>query len=63
MDLSKSESRDNNKKELKESKIKEDLDIENTNDYIRKNERLHYIDDNEGVVREIYTTFYKFSSY
>jgi hypothetical protein len=32
-------------KEVKESKHKEDLDRENTKDYIRKNERIHYIDD------------------
>ena len=36
----------NYKKEVKESKVEgEELDIENTNDYIRKNERIRYIDD------------------
>ena len=44
--ISKYESLDvNNKKEVKESNHKEDLGRENTNDYIRKNERIHYIDD------------------
>jgi hypothetical protein len=34
----------NNKKEVKESK-EEDLGRENKHDYIRKNERIHYIYD------------------
>jgi hypothetical protein len=33
------------KEEVKESKQEHNLDRENTNDYIRKNERIHYIDD------------------
>ena len=33
----------NNKKE--DNECKEDLGRENTNDYIRKNKRIHYIDD------------------
>jgi hypothetical protein len=33
------------KEEVKKSKQQEDLARENTNDYIRKNERIHYIDD------------------
>ena len=43
----KHESHDNNnKKEVKHSKEEEqNLDRENTNDYIRSNERIHYIDD------------------
>lgn len=41
----KHESHDNNK-EVKHSKEEEqNLDRENTNDYIRSNERIHYIDD------------------
>jgi hypothetical protein len=37
----------NNNKEVKRSKEKEqeDLDRENVHDYIRKNRRIHYIDD------------------
>ena len=37
----------NNNKEVKRSKEKEqeDLDRENVHDYIRKNGRIHYIDD------------------
>jgi hypothetical protein len=42
--ISKHESQ--NKKETKASKEEEqELGRENTNDYIRKNERIHYIDD------------------
>ena len=38
---------DNNKKGVKESKQEQEQTLarENTNDYIRKNERIHYIDD------------------
>jgi hypothetical protein len=47
--ISKYESLDNsnNNKEVKRSKEKEqeDLDRENVHDYIRKNGRIHYIDD------------------
>jgi hypothetical protein len=44
--ISKYESLDINKNEVKESKHKEEiLCRESTNDYIRKNERIHYIDD------------------
>jgi hypothetical protein len=44
--ISKYESLDINKNEVKESKHKEEiLGKESTNDYIRKNERIHYIDD------------------
>jgi hypothetical protein len=44
--ISKYESLNNNKKEVKESrKVEEALGRENTNDYIRKNERIHYVDD------------------
>ena len=44
--ISKYESLDTNKNEVKESKHKEEiLCRESTNDYIRKNERIHYIDD------------------
>jgi hypothetical protein len=47
--ISKYESLDNsnNNKEVKRSKEKEqeDLDRENVHDYIRKYERIHYIDD------------------
>jgi len=47
--ISKYESLDssNNNKEVKRSKEREqeDLDRENVHDYIRKNERIHYIDD------------------
>jgi hypothetical protein len=32
-------------KEVKESKQQEEIGRENTHDYIRKNERIHYIDD------------------
>jgi hypothetical protein len=42
--ISKSESVVNNNR-VKQSKEHEDLARENTNDYIRKNERIHYIDD------------------
>jgi hypothetical protein len=44
--ISKNESLDNNKEEVKESReVEEALYRENTDDYIRKNERIHYIDD------------------
>ena len=47
--ISKYESLDSssNNKEVKRSKEKEqeDLDRENVHDYIRKNVRIHYIDD------------------
>ncbi len=47
--ISKYESLDNsnNNKEVKRSKEREQegLDRENVHDYIRKNERIHYIDD------------------
>ena len=38
---------DNNKKGVKESKQEQEQNLarENTNDYIRKNERIYYIDD------------------
>ena len=42
--ISKNESLVNNKREVKSFK-EEKLGIENTYDYIRKNERIHYIDD------------------
>ncbi len=42
--ISKNESLVNNKREVKSFK-EEELGIENTCDYIRKNERIHYIDD------------------
>jgi hypothetical protein len=42
--ISKYESLNNNKKEDKESE-EEELGRENTSVYIRKNERIHYIDD------------------
>ena len=44
--ISKNESLASNK-EVKESKQQQEQDLgkENTNDYIRKNERIHYIDD------------------
>ena len=32
-------------KEVKQSKQQEEIGRENTHDYIRKNERIHYIDD------------------
>jgi hypothetical protein len=44
--ISKHESLDNNNKEVKQSKQQEEeLGRENAHDYIRKNERIHYIDD------------------
>jgi hypothetical protein len=46
--ISKHESPVNNNKEVKKSKQQQqeqELGRENTNDYIRKNERIHYIDD------------------
>jgi hypothetical protein len=45
--ISKHESLVNNNKEVKRSKGREqeELGRENTHDYIRKNERIHYIDD------------------
>ena len=41
------ESLDNNNKEVKKSKQQEEQNLgrENAHDYIRKNERIHYIDD------------------
>jgi hypothetical protein len=42
--ISKNKSLVNNKREVKSFK-EEELGIENTRDYIRKNERIHYIDD------------------
>jgi hypothetical protein len=42
--FSKNKSLVNNNKEIKQYKHKE-LGIENTNDYIRKNDRIHYTDD------------------
>jgi hypothetical protein len=44
--ISKHELVDNNNKEVKRSKEEEqNLDRENKHDYIRSNERIHYIDD------------------
>ena len=44
--ISEYESLHNNKKEVEESKEEQvELGRENTHDYIRKNERIHYIDD------------------
>ncbi len=44
--ISKNELVDNNNKEVKRSKEEEqNLDTENKHDYIRSNERIHYIDD------------------
>jgi len=44
--ISKHESLDNNNKEVKQSKQQEqNLGRENAHDYIRKNGRIHYIDD------------------
>ena len=45
--ISKYESLDNNNKEVKKSKQQEEQNLgrENAHDYIRKNERIHYIDD------------------
>jgi hypothetical protein len=44
--ISKYESLDSNNKEVKRSKKEEqNLGRENKCDYIRKNERIHYIDD------------------
>ena len=48
--LSKKELLDNNsnsKEEVKKAKGEQEQELakENTNDYIRKNERIHYIDD------------------
>jgi hypothetical protein len=44
--ISKHESLDNNK-DVKRSKEKEQEEVgrENAHDYIRKNERIHYVDD------------------
>jgi len=44
-EISKHESVVTNNNRVKQSKGHEELDRENTNDYIRKNERIHYIDD------------------
>ena len=45
--ISKHESLINDNKEVKEFKDREDQNLgrENAHDYIRKNERIHYIDD------------------
>ena len=45
--ISKQEPLDNNNKEVKHSEEEEEqkLGKENKHDYIRKNERIHYIDD------------------
>ena len=45
--ISKHESLINDNKEVKKSKQQEDQNLgrENAYDYIRKNERIHYIDD------------------
>jgi hypothetical protein len=45
--ISKHESLDNNNnnKEVKHYKQQEELGREDAHDYIRKNERIHYIDD------------------
>ena len=44
--VSKHNSLDNNNKEVKEFKEEEqNLSRENAHDYIRKNERIHYVDD------------------
>jgi hypothetical protein len=45
--ISKHEILDNDNKEVKESKEEEEQNLgrENVHDYIRKNERIHYIDD------------------
>ena len=45
--ISKHESLINDNKEVKEFKEQEDQNLgrENAHDYIRKNERIHYIDD------------------
>ncbi|MDQ3984253.1 MAG: hypothetical protein M3222_03770 [Thermoproteota archaeon] len=45
--ISKHESLINDNKEVKKSKQQEDQNLgrENAHDYIRKNERIHYIDD------------------
>jgi hypothetical protein len=45
--ISKHESLNNNKEDVKKVKELEEQDFgrENTNDYVRKNERIHYIDD------------------
>jgi hypothetical protein len=43
--ISKQKSLDNNNKEVKRSKQQEELGRENAHNYIRKNERIHYIDD------------------
>ena len=43
--ISKNESLNNNNKREVKSFKEEELGIENTCDYIRKNERIHYIDD------------------
>jgi hypothetical protein len=43
--ISKYESLVNNKEEVKQAKQQEELGRENAKDYIRKNERIHYLDD------------------
>ena len=43
--ISKQEPLDNNNKEVKHYKQQEELGREDAHDYIRKNERIHYIDD------------------
>jgi hypothetical protein len=43
--ISKYESFVNNNKEIKKSEEEGKLGRENPHDYIRKNERIHYIDD------------------
>ncbi|HZB18071.1 MAG TPA: hypothetical protein VE445_12970 [Nitrososphaeraceae archaeon] len=44
--ISKQKSLDNNNKEVKRSQQQEEeLGREDAHDYIRKNERIHYIDD------------------
>jgi hypothetical protein len=53
--ISKHESLDNNNKEVKQSKQQEDLGRENANNYIRKNERIHYIDDDDSSKSIEYT--------
>ena len=44
--ISKQEPLDNNNKEVKRFK-EEELGRENAHDYIRKNKRIHYIDDDD----------------
>jgi hypothetical protein len=58
--ISKHESLVNNNKEVKRSKEQkqEELGRENKHDYIRKNERIHYIDI---IIRNVdYTMIYEF---